>query len=288
MKLRHCVVFVGLLVMGLAGGLALVARESELALIDLRDKEFDRALQRYEQRLAAGDLSVSVVIPLCQLYLQYGRIESAVALMERFVQENPANLDARRQLARYYQQSQRTEDYVRTLEQIVSAEPSRAILSELSDIYNFRGELTEQIRTLRTLTRLYPGEPQDLLDLAGLQAANGRLADAAVTLEKLVASRPGSATLDTVQFLMSLLLDTGQSDKADRHARAWLARQPDGSVALGFASLLSAKGQSPKALALLTPYEAGADASVALLTELTQLEVVNGRQQHALERLNRI
>ena len=288
MKLRHCVVFVGLLVMGLAGGLALVPRASELALIDLRDKEFDRALQRYEQRLAEGDLSVSVVIPLCQLYLQFGKVESAVALMERFVRENPSNLDARRQLARYYQQSQRTDDYIRTLEHIVSADPSKAILRELSDIYNFRGDLTEQIRTLQTLTRLYPGEPQDLLDLASLQAAHGSLADAAVTLEKVVAVQAGSTPLDTVHFLMSVLLDTGRSDEADRQARAWLARQPDGSVALGFASLLSAKGQAAKALALLTPYEAGADANVALLTELTQLEVVNGKPQHALERLDRI
>ena len=290
MKLRHYVIFAGLLLAGLSGSLLLVAREPELALIDLRDKEYDRALQRYEQRIAAGDFSVSVVIPLCQLYLQFGKTGTAVTVMERFVRDNPSNLDALRQLARYYQMSQRTEEYVRALERLVTLEPdpSEATLRELSDIYNFKGDLPRQILTLQNLTRLYPSEPHDLIDLANLQAAHGQLADAAVTLEKFEAAQPDSTPLDTVHFLLSVLLDSGQSEEADRQARAWLVRHPDPDTAAGFASLMSGKGQAAKALALLEGYERNADTNQGVLTELTQLEVVNGKPDRALKRLDRL
>ena len=134
------------------------------------------------------------------------------------------SLDALRQLTRYYQMSQRTAEYVRALERLVTLEaaPSEATLRELSDIYNFTGDLPRQILTLQKLTRLYPSEPHDLIDLANLQAAYGQLAEAAVTLEKFEAAQPDSTPLDTVHFLLSVLLDSSQSEKADRQARAWL------------------------------------------------------------------
>ncbi len=290
MRPRHYIIFVGLLIVGLSGSLLLVAREPELALIDLRDKEFDRALGRYEQRLASGDVSVSVVIPLCQLYLQFGKIDAAVTLMERFVRDNPSNLDAERQLARYYQMSQRAEDYLRVMEHLVTLDPnpSEATLRELSDIYNFRGDLPRQILTLQNLIRRYPKEPHDLLDLANLQAAHGQLAEAAGTLEKLQAAQPDSTPLDTFHFLLSVLLDSGQSEEADRRAHQWLVHHPDPDTAAGFASLMSGKGQKGKALVLLEAYEPSADTNQAVLMELTQLEGSSGQQDRALKRLDRL
>lgn len=290
MKFRHYVIFAGLLLAGSSGSLLLVAREPELALIDLRDKEYDRALQRYERRIAAGDFSVSVVMPLCQLYLQFGKTGTAITVLERFVHDNPSNLDALRQLARYYQMSQRTREYVGALERLVTLEPAppEATLRELSDIYNFTGDLPRQILTIQNLTRLYPSEPHDLIDLANLQAAHGQLAEAAATLEKFAAVQRDATPLDTVHFLVSVLLDSGQGERADRQARAWLVRHPDPDTAAGFASLMGSKGQAAKALALLEAYERSADTNQAVLTELTQLEVVNGKQDRALKRLDRL
>ncbi|MCA9713014.1 MAG: hypothetical protein KDK70_44730, partial [Myxococcales bacterium] len=57
-------VALAVVVVGLAGAYLLVPRERELGLMYLEDKEFDAARATYEARLAAGDTSVAVVLPL--------------------------------------------------------------------------------------------------------------------------------------------------------------------------------------------------------------------------------
>ncbi len=288
MKPRHYILFAVLVALGIAGGLMLVTRPPELALIRLRDKDFETALEQYKQRLAAGDFSVSVVMPLCQLYLQYGDVEAAIALMERFVRENPSSLDARRELAKYYQFSQRPDDYLKIMEGIASSNPSEKIFRELSDIYNFRGQSDKQIAVIETITEKYNGTSQDFIALASLQAARERVRDAITTLENFEARQSQDITTDTVHFLVSLLLDASEPDKAMQRAQKWLSANKDPDIAVRFAALFSFKGQPVKALALLEPFEAAADTNTALLTELIHLQIRNMQEDRALERLDRL
>ena len=285
MRRRHYVIFAALLAAGLAGSLLLVTRGDELALIHFRDKDFAAALGDYEARLQGGDISAAVVMPLCQLYLQYGQVEAALSLMERFVRANPRDPLARRELARYYQYAQRQTEYFETLEELARLEPAEDTLRLLSEAHNFRGELDKQIAVLMRITQLYPGRPQDLIDVANLLAAQRRLREAATALETLHARHPASETQETNQFLLSVLLDDGQHDKAVQRAQSWLASHRDALVAARLASLLSVKGEPRAALTMLEPFAAAAATNPEVLANLVQLEVANGLRDRAIERL---
>ena len=288
MRRRHYLIFAALVAMGLASSLMLVTRGEELALIRFRDKDFATALVEYEARMQAGDLSAAVVMPLCQLYLQYGNVEAAVALMERFVRANPNDVLARLELATYYQYAQRGTRYFETLEELARIEPSEDTLRRLAEIYNFRGESDQQIAVLQRVTELYPGRQQDLLDLANILAARDRLREAATAIETLHARHPEAETNETTHFLLSVLLDDGQRDAAVRQARSWLANHSDALVAARLASLLNFKGEPRAALAMLEPFAAAASTDPEVLAELIRLEVANGLSDRALERLDRL
>ena len=288
MHRRHYLIFAVLVVVGLVGSLMLVTGGDELALIRLRDKDFDSALSDYEARLRAGDLSAAVVRPLCQLYLQYGNVGEAISLMERFVRANPSDALARAELGRYYQYDQRNTEYFETLEELARLDPAEDTLRRLAEIYNFRGESDQQITVIRRIVELYPGRPQDLRDLADLLAARDRLTEAAAAIEALHARHPEAQIDETVLFLLSVLLDDGQHGPAVQKAQSWLASHPSARLAVRLASLLNFKGQSRPALAMLEPFAAAAASDPEVLTELTQLEIANGLRERALDRLDRL
>jgi tetratricopeptide (TPR) repeat protein len=285
MRRRHYVAFALLVGVGLAGSLLLITRGPEQALISYRDKDFDEALERYEARLESGDLSPAVVMPLSQLYLQYGNVDAAVTLMERYVREHPDDVTARTELGRYYQFAQRGPEYLAELETLSRLAPSEQTLRRLSEIYNFQSRFDEQIATLERLVQLYPGSPQDLVDMATMMAARGRLTEAAAALRRLHDTHPEAATPETMQFLLSTLLDSGQPDAAVAEGRRWLQQHRDPAAAARLASTIGFKGNKRQALELLGPFTSEAARSPELLAELTQLELANGLQDRALSRL---
>jgi Tfp pilus assembly protein PilF len=285
MRRRHYVVFALLVGLGLAASLLLITRRPEQALISYRDKNFDEALRRYEARLKSGDLSPAVVMPLSQLYLQFGNVDAAVALMERYVREHPEDVTARTELGRYYQFAQRGPEYLAELEALSRLSPSEQTLRSIAEIYSFQSQFDEQIATLQRIVELYPGSPQDLIDMATLMAARGRLTDAAAALRRLHEVHPDASTPETIQFLLSTLLDSGQPDAAVTEGRQWLQQHRDPVAAARLASIVGFKGNKRQALDLLEPFVADAARSPELLSELTQLELANGLQDRALARL---
>jgi predicted Zn-dependent protease len=275
-----------LVIVGFGLSLMLIPRESELALIYFRDKEFDSARQVYEKRLAEGDFSAAVVMPLTQLYLHYGEVGPAINLMERYVAKNPNDTQAQLRLGKFYQYGQQPYDYQLNLEKIVRTAPTEPALRELADIYNFTAQFDKQIAVLQKLIELHLQRHADFLDLANLQASQGRFADAATTLINFEATHPDHVNTDTVQLLLSLLLDSGQADSAASRAREWLRRHPSLETAARLAEILHFKGQPTQALALLQPFEKDADRSPILLAELVQLQIQLGQADRALERLS--
>jgi cellulose synthase operon protein C len=287
MKLRHFIVFALLIVSGVVGGVLLVTSKSEVALIHFRDQDFDTALEQYEQRLSAGDVSASVVMPLCQLYLEFGNVDGAISLMKRFVRENPTDVEALKLLAKYFKYSQREDDYLRMLEIIAASSPSVEIQRNLLDIYRFRGDLDKQIKILQTLVNRKPSDADDFLALANLQAARGKLSAAAATIAALNSAHPES-TSETIEFQIGLLLDSKQPEQAALRARQWISRNPNAEIAARMASLISSRGEHRRALDLLEPFETAANKNPVVLSVLTQVEVLDKKGDRALARLDRL
>jgi len=285
MKIRHIAGISLLILFTLGASYVLVPNRNELALMNLKDKKFEAARELYLEQLANDDMSISVVIPLTDLHLQNSNVDAAVDLMERFVNRNPGNIQARRRLGKLYQYAERSEDYVANLEKIVLLRASEEDLRELSNNYNFSARYEKQIEMLIELIKLKPGREQYYLDLAYLQASQGMLSDAAGTLERFNDSCPEAITDETVEFLLSLLLDTGRHRNAFEISSQWLGETPDAATTLQLATLLNYKQQASYALRLVEDRVALVHEDAELLALFIELLVANDRSEDAIGRL---
>ncbi len=285
MKIRHITGICILIVITLMASYALVPGQKELALMNLKDKKYEAARTLYMDRLERDDLSISVVMPLTELHLQNSNVTAAIDIMEEFVQRNPDNIEARRRLGMLYQYGQRSTEYVANLEKIVQMQTSEEDLRELANTYNFNAQYEKQIEALKKLIKLKPAEKQHYVDLAYIQASQGMLAEAALTLEDLSKACPESQDSEIVEFLLSLLLDTNRPQRAFDIASQWLRENPDAVTTLQFANLMNFKKQPAFALSILEQQPVLVDKDTKLLALLIDLLVANGKSDQAMLRL---
>ena len=281
----YYLVALGVIGVGLVMAYLLVPRDRELGLMYLEDDEFEEARQIFEERLAEGDLTVAVVLPLMDVYLHYGEVEKAVALMERFLDANPSNVQARERLGTFLKDSHRYGDYRRNLEALAELAPSAAILRALVEVYIIEGEDEKRMRVLALLVARFQPTVGEQERLAELQAAFGYLAAAAETLERLRLRTPGALDTRTTLFLASLLLDLGRIEDAFALASDRLRESGDGQEGLDLAELFGRRGAADKGLSLLDLVYEDASGRANFLGALVGLESEAGRPKQAFERL---
>jgi tetratricopeptide (TPR) repeat protein len=288
MRLLHYLVVAVLMAGGLAASLILVPRESDLSLMYFRGHQYEDARRLYEARLAAGDRSIDVVVPLAELYVQSGEVSRAVDLLRPSGALSARHLALFQRIATYQKYGQQMQDYLRTLEAISRIEGSEEDLRELANQYRYANEISKLIPALETLLAKYPGEPAEHLELANLLAAGGRVAQAAQVLDRFEARHPQEINAGTVEFLISALVDSGQGMRAVERAGRWLDRHGDSGSVVRLTALLRTKGQLGLAAKLLKPFEPRTDADPALLTEWCSLQVAAGHAAEAFERLDHL
>src|SRR5665213_1226161 len=115
---KHYLIVAALIVVALAASLLLMPGHRELGLMQMKDKHFEEARKVYEEEVAQGKVSLETVNHLTDLYLQIGAIDKAIAVLEKYVADNPTRLDIRTKLGTLYQYAQRPDDYMRNLEEI--------------------------------------------------------------------------------------------------------------------------------------------------------------------------
>lgn len=199
---------------GVAASVAVIPRDRELALMYLKGLDYESAQSALEQRLAAGDMSVGVVIPLTRVYLEIGEFEAAVALMERFAAANPDEAEVKEELAQLYKQSSRMYDYLELLADHVRVRPTEKILRELSDHYGNHGAIEKQVEVLRVLVQKFRPRLDDWMDLAQIEADLGNFEAASDALVSLDRNFKVPRTQRTVEFYISILARTGREAEA--------------------------------------------------------------------------
>jgi tetratricopeptide (TPR) repeat protein len=279
-----------LVVVSMVSSVFLIPSDRELALIHYKAKEFDAAKHRYEALLESGDLTVAVVKSMTELHLQYGEVDEAVALLERFVVRNPEDYEARRVLGTYYHYAERPEAYKENLEAMTSLGLEERTLRELSAIYNARGELDKQVEVLEALTSTFPspGTAQDLLDLSYIRARLSLHEDAIESLDELARVKEDLVTDDVMELKLNLYLDSDQGRRGLEEARSWLQKRNSPSLVARFADLFAFKSSPEMALELVLPYEDRALDHPVLLAQLVRLQIDTGRAKEAYERLDEL
>jgi tetratricopeptide (TPR) repeat protein len=288
MRVVHYIIISVVLLGVAASSFLLVPSQRELALMHLIDKDYDAARRLYAAPSIGDDLDVSVVVPMTELYLQNADVRSAVSLVERFVRNNPNNLSALRRLDQLYRYSQRPDDVLANLEKICSLQPTVDELRELSNIYNFESKYAKQIEVLKKLERAQPGNPQNLLDLAYLQASQGLINDAAQSMREYESRHPGAVNDASVEFRVSLLLDSSKAEEAFSRAKFWISQHRDPELIARLVNLFHFKAQPAVALRLLEPLENLLIRSPALLAQYIELQIVTGHSEKAYVRLRNL
>src|SRR6185503_8477784 len=94
-------IFVTML-MAIAAGAFIAPSHKEVALMQMRDANFEEAYKLYNNLHDQGDNSIGIVAPLVDLYIHYGDTNKAVRLLEHFVSKHKRSIDVRKKLANLY------------------------------------------------------------------------------------------------------------------------------------------------------------------------------------------
>ena len=269
---------------GIAASIAVIPRDRELALMYLKGLDYESAQSALEQRLASGDLSVGVVIPLTRVYLEIGEFERAVELMERFVASHPQEAEAKEELANLYKQSARIYDYLETLADLARIRPTEKVLRELSDYYSDHGETEKQIVVLRSLVKIR-ARYEDWMDLAQLESDLGNFDAAQAALDELSNRFKVPRTQRTIEFYISVLARTGREAEALELAEGWIAESRTPLATIGVVRQFTGAGKEGQALAVLDRFESVVAETPALFAERIRLELRVGRRDQAYQRL---
>lgn len=284
--MRWHTVLIALLTAVIVGvAVLLIPQERDMAVLYYRDREFDEALARFQAELDKGDYSPSVVLPLANLYLQYGEVDAATDLMETYVERHPKDQEAIGLLATYYQYSRRFEDYLALMERLRQSGHAPEVLRTLSALYNERGEIAKQISVLLDLTGGKQAKPQEVIGLAHLMLATGRSAEAAALLDSFLGEHPDLRNAQTLDLLIYARLAAGDSDGALLLARDATRNATDTTQAETFAAYFEDFRKPDHALLLLEPLLLDARGQTRLANRIIGLQIQVGRQGEAFSRL---
>lgn len=271
LKRQYIIIFF-LVALAIAGSFMLIPGQQELALMAMKDKNFDAARSAYEKEVTSGSITLEVANNLSDLYLQKGEIKKAIEIMEKFVTANPNNLQGRIKLGRLYQFDQRTDDYTHNLEAINNLKPSSENLDTLSDIYNYKGDYEKQEQTLKNMIAFEKGQnPKHYSDLANIQASQHDYAGAISTLHEFQKLTPNYFTFANEMLLVSLLFDEQKPDEATQTAGEWLDSHNNDDEVSDLVNMVHYKGGVTPAENLINHYSQDKLDSMPRLLEASVL-----------------
>lgn len=320
---KYLVIFL-LIILAAALSLVLVPNAREIALMQFRDKEYDKALANYEQRMKDGTLNVEVVSALTKLHLQEGDVDKAIEVMEKFVVQNPKNIEARERLGQLYQYAQRPDDYLANLEEINKLRKSDDALRTMNEMYNAAQQYEKQEPALEALVgKDGEREPSQYRNLARLKSTQQKLDEAVAVYQEFWNVHPDVFTFEDMEVMMTYQLELddpegayqtavrftrgkeidpkkvariinvlhyrGNVELAERFEEPYdanLKTYPD--IAIEKVYLLLAKDDRAQAYEILKWLDAAVDLPVSLQREYIGLLASNGEYEQAQERLEKL
>jgi len=171
-----------------------------------QSEDANRAIDFYKKAYALDPASPVIGEQLAEMYFVAQRVRDAVNEAQEILRRDPANLSARRLLARIY---------VRTL-------------GDLSKSTEQQATVTLALEQLNEIVRLDPMDDESALWLARLDRLTGKIDPAEKLLRRILGSEPDNE--DALQQLTQLLLDANRSNEAIDLLQQALGRTPTGSL----------------------------------------------------------
>lgn len=204
-----------LAVAGVAAGVWLFPGKSDVARMEVRDYSYDKPEELYEARFNDGDHSAEVVQQLVRIHTSTGNIDRAIAVMETYVNENPADTEALKQLGTLYQYAQRYPDYMKILESRAAQGDDVVVLTEMAQLYSFFQQTDKQRETLERLYKLEKGaNAETTRALVSFYSLDKDFANVATLLADLRARHPNEYDAPMSVSHLNALLQQQKSEEA--------------------------------------------------------------------------
>ncbi len=241
------------LVIVLAIGLSLLVLPSgeQLGIMLLRDREYDEARSYFEKQIEAGDMTAPTVSALMKIYIEYGDVERAIALIERFEAASGESATILPYLAELYRTDRRFGMYLRTMERVVAIDPTQERLETLVDAYYKAGNIDAQITTLLKMRDLKLISTERLVELADLMRVAGRYDEAIAALNQAIVEDPSKLDWSQRLSLFELMLHQGQTQQALDILTGWFDATTPANILISFAQTAISYQEIDTAIGLL-------------------------------------
>ncbi len=187
-----------------------------LAKLDVQDKKWDMAKQRFEKILEKNPKNPQALLALAQVRVATGApSKEAIEPIDRAVSGNPTNIEARLAQIRHYMSSGEPKKATAVAQEALAAIPdSPAILDALGVAQQAAGEINQAVATFSKLVALRPKSPEPLLRLASVELADKRSDVAMQSLHKALVLNP-----DLLEPRIGLIVSMGYLLEGDIYAQ---------------------------------------------------------------------
>jgi len=242
---------VGVILLALGFSVLLLPSREEVGTMLLRDRQYEDSRSEFEALLDRGDVSIQTISALLRIYVQYGDVDRAVDLVERYRDVAGRSPDIVAQLVELHRKNRKFGLYLRWLDTLVDIEPTPERLADLIDAHFRRGDKRAQLAALERLHEKGWHDADRLVEMSELQILFGDHDGAIATLLELRGL--GDERLDWSQRLVltELLLRQGQADQAWSLISTWLDASAPAYVPAAFAQSLIAADREDAAIDVL-------------------------------------
>lgn len=200
---------------------------TNLARLDLRDKNIEAAKKRYESVLQKEPNDQQALFNLAVLLRISGAKQEDIAkLLKQAVTGNPTSPVARTALVNFYLSNRDAKSALAAAQDAQAALPNNAsVVNALGVAQLAAGQAQAAISTFAQLAGMVPKSPEPLVRQAQAYMAAKRPDDAIQALRAALALSPDQPTIEG--DIATIYVSTGRSDEALREARAVQATHPD-------------------------------------------------------------
>jgi tetratricopeptide (TPR) repeat protein len=260
--------------------------DKEIALMELEDRNFKEAQQKFDTLQQQGDTSVNVVFPLSRIYQEQGDMKAAIAIMEKYVREHPKSYESLAYLGQLYQQSQMPDHYLRNLEERQKLRPSGELLHEMIFYYDLRGQFDKEAEALAALIQSpgYTPSEEEYYKAATYYAMQQQNDEALKLLREELKRKKFDVGDDTIDLALDLMMQPPRSDPDEviNVAETYAKKRKDMRTVTHLSSFFRDQNRPDFSLALIMPYEKMPDPQGEWLVEWANAKLMLGQEAEVM------
>ncbi len=201
----------------------------QLAVLDLREKKFKEAEQRFRQVYRDHPADLRGLLGVAETYAQQEQYDQAIALLQGELSKFPGRLELKNDLGDFGVRAKKYDLAIQQYEAIIAVRPDAGdVYVRLGQALALKGDTDAAARTFDKAKQLRPNDPDAYLQLALLMEKTNRRPQARAIYEQVLKLRPDQpVALNNLAYLLADIGTGGDLDQALQYAQTARQKQPD-------------------------------------------------------------